>query len=175
MRGTKIWLYRRPINGRLSQTKIEDFRVPAPRHKNICRLDVPVHDSFGMSCIESISDFDGKGQCHIEVHRPSLDGVLQCRSIKELHYDEGLPVLLANVVNGADVGMIQGRGGGSIGRCLGGDHSPGLSTAAHFVFASACVPTDDGAATTTADPVAPWKVTRSPESDFLQLQNQIRI
>src|SRR6202041_476824 len=53
---------------------------------------------------------------------------------------------------------------GSTGRDLVVDHSPRQSTAAHFGFASACVPTDGGAATKTADPAAPWKVTRSPES-----------
>src|SRR5260370_36989642 len=53
---------------------------------------------------------------------------------------------------------------GSTGPCLVVDHSPRLSTATHFVFASACVPTDDDAATRPADPVAPSKATRSPES-----------
>src|ERR1700752_630762 len=61
---------------------------------------------------------------------------------------------------------------GSTGRCLVGDHSPGQSTAAHFVFASACVPTDDGAVTKTADPVAPSKAARSPESGFLPIASE---
>src|SRR5271169_1757289 len=56
---------------------------------------------------------------------------------------------------------------GSTGRCLVVDHSPRLSTAAHFVFASASLPTDDGAATKTADPEAPSKAAKSLESDFL--------
>ena len=36
--------------------------------------------------------------------------MLERHAIQKLHGDEGLPVLLANVVNGADVGMIQSRG-----------------------------------------------------------------
>jgi hypothetical protein len=64
----------------------------------------------------------------------------------------------------------------STGSGLAVGHSPGLSTATHSVFAFACEPTDDGAATKTADPVALWKATRSSENDFQQqLQNQVRI
>ena len=41
----------------------------------------------------------------------SGDQVLQRRAFQKLHRDERLAVLLADVVNGADVGMVQGRGG----------------------------------------------------------------
>src|SRR5580704_17755916 len=56
---------------------------------------------------------------------------------------------------------------GSTGLCLVVGHSLGQWTAMHFVFAFACVPTDDDAATRPADPGAPSKAARSPESDFL--------
>src|SRR6202030_92848 len=55
---------------------------------------------------------------------------------------------------------------GSTGQCLVVDHSPRLSTAAHFGSASACVPTDDDAATRPVDPAVPSKAARSPESDL---------
>jgi hypothetical protein len=38
--------------------------------------------------------------------------------------------------------------------------------------ASACAPTDDGAATRPADPVAPSKAARSPESGFLPIASE---
>ena len=37
--------------------------------------------------------------------------MLQRHAIQKLHGDERLAVLLADFVNGADVGMVQGRGG----------------------------------------------------------------
>ena len=46
----------------------------------------------------------------VSIGRPD-DAVLQRQPVQKLHGDEGLAVLLADVVNGADVGMIQ-RGGG---------------------------------------------------------------
>jgi len=85
--------------------------VPPPRHKNVRRLNVAVDDPLGVGCIEGIGDFDGERERGIEVHRPALDRVLEGHAVQKLHYDVGLSVLLANVVNGADVGMIQRRGG----------------------------------------------------------------
>ncbi len=39
---------------------------------------------------------------------PGTDAVLQGHAIEKLHGDEGLTVLVTDVVDGADVGMIQG-------------------------------------------------------------------
>src|ERR1700756_3162537 len=38
-------------------------------------------------------------------------GVLEGGTVKEFHCDEGAAVLFADVVNGADIGMVESRGG----------------------------------------------------------------
>src|ERR1700730_3064187 len=47
------------------------------------------------------------------------------------------------------------------------NRSPRPCPAVHSGLASACVPTDDGAATRPADPAVPWKAARSTGSVFL--------
>jgi hypothetical protein len=44
---------------------------------------------------------------------PTTDAVLQRQAIQELHHDEGLAFVLSNLVDGADVGMVEG------GSCTG--------------------------------------------------------
>jgi len=43
----------------------------------------------------------------MSLHGASLDAVLQGLAFQVLHDDEGLSLMLTNVVDGADVGMIQ--------------------------------------------------------------------
>ena len=48
---------------------------------------------------------------HLHFQRTAGDRVLQGHAIQKLHGDEGLAILFADVVNGADVGMVE-RGSG---------------------------------------------------------------
>ncbi len=68
-------------------------------------------DAFGMGCVECIGDLDAQGQNQLSLHRTPRDAVLQGRSIQELHRYEGLPTLLVNLVDGADVRVVQSRCG----------------------------------------------------------------
>jgi hypothetical protein len=40
-------------------------------------------------------------------HRLSRDALLQALALQLLHHDEGMPVVILNAVNCADIGMIQ--------------------------------------------------------------------
>jgi hypothetical protein len=85
--------------------------VTAVGHEDVGRLDIAVDDSFGVCGIERVGDLDGEGQQSLHVERAPGDAVLQRRPLEILHGDEGQGVFLADVVNGADVGMIERRGG----------------------------------------------------------------
>jgi hypothetical protein len=50
----------------------------------------------------------GQRQQGLDLQRSSSDAVLQRQSIEKLHHDEAFPVLLADFVDGADVGMVEG-------------------------------------------------------------------
>ena len=97
--------------------------------EDVGRLDVAVHDFFGVRGIERIGDFDGQREQGLGVHGLARDAMLQRHAVQKLHGDEGLAVLLADVVNGADVGMIQG--GCGLGFAL--ETGEGLRVAGNFL------------------------------------------
>lgn len=80
-------------------------------YKNVGRFDVAVHNASTMGGIERIGDFDGQRKNGFAVDRTSAYPVLERDAIQKLHDKKGLTVLLPNLVNRADIRMIQGRGG----------------------------------------------------------------
>ena len=70
-------------------------------------LDVAMNDSFGMRGIEGVGDFDADIEQAFQFHRAIADAVLQGNALEKFHGDEGFAVVVADVVNGADVGMVQ--------------------------------------------------------------------
>src|ERR1700691_280636 len=83
-----------------------------PRDEDIRRLDVAVDDAFQVSSIQCIGDLDGKREQSVNFQRTPRDAMFQRDPIQKLHGDECLPILFANVVNGANAGM--GQGGSSL-------------------------------------------------------------
>jgi hypothetical protein len=70
-----------------------------------------MHDPFRVSCIQSIRYFDPDLEQPIHFHRLARDQVLQRRAVEILHHDERMPVLLADLMNRANVRMVQSRSG----------------------------------------------------------------
>ena len=93
----------------LGQSEVENLGVSALGDKKIRRLDVAMDDALGMRRIQRIGNLDGQRQQRVQLHGTPGDRVLQGHAVEILHGDKRLAVLLANVVNGADVGMVQRR------------------------------------------------------------------
>ena len=79
--------------------------------ENIGRLDVAMDDAFAVRGVESFRDLDSNFEGGFRLHRAPADTVLQRHPVHELHGDERLAGILADVVNGANVGMIERRRG----------------------------------------------------------------
>src|SRR5579872_1995071 len=79
--------------------------------EDVGRFDVAVDYSFGVGCVERVGNLYRQRQNHLRFHGPPADAVLQRQSIQKLHSDEGLPVLIVDLVDGADVRMVQCRSG----------------------------------------------------------------
>ena len=94
-------------SGHLGQAKIKNFCAPAPRDKNVRRLDVAMHDPGAMRHVERVRNLSRQRDQVAHLHRPSRQVTLQSQARQKFHDDECLAVLLADVVDGADVGMVQ--------------------------------------------------------------------
>ncbi len=95
----------------MAETKIQNFHVPARADKNICRLDVAVNNSAGMRCIQRVGNLDAEIEQLIELQRTALDAVLEGLALQQLHGDKVLAIGDVNFMDGADVWIIQRRGG----------------------------------------------------------------
>jgi len=85
--------------------------VPAFGDKNVGRLNVAVDDARGMGGIQRVGDLDAQRDDRVRLHGLAGDVVLQRRPFQEFHRNESPALKLANVVESADVGMVQRRGG----------------------------------------------------------------
>src|SRR6202022_4406942 len=81
--------------------------------ENVRRFDVAVDDALRVSRIEGIGDLEGDLQQPLQFDWASSDEMLESRAVQIFHGDEGAASLLADVVNNADVGMVES------GRSLG--------------------------------------------------------
>ena len=68
-----------------------------------------MHNSLGMGGRERVGHLHGDVQNVFQRHRLAMDALLQALALQLFHDDEGLPVVVFNVVDGADVGVVQLR------------------------------------------------------------------
>ena len=67
-----------------------------------------------MGGIERIGNLNSQVEQEVDRQRLAVDTVLQRLPLEKLHREEGAAVVFANVVDRADIRMIEGRGGASL-------------------------------------------------------------
>ena len=87
--------------------------MPTLGDKNVRRLDVTVDNAFCVRGSKGIGNLDRQTEQHIRVQRPPRDAVFKRSALQKLHRDKGLLATFANIVDRADVGMIEGGGSAS--------------------------------------------------------------
>src|SRR5271167_3343400 len=85
--------------------------MPAFGNEDVRRLDIAVDNPFGVRRIQRIGNIDSYRQQTLDIERATVNEMLEGGSLEILHRDEGFAFMLADLVNGADVGMIQGGRG----------------------------------------------------------------
>ncbi len=70
-------------------------------------------DAFGVSRSQSVRNLDAQIEHQADVDRSAADAMFQRLAFQQFHGDERLPVRLADIVDGADVRVIEsGRSAG---------------------------------------------------------------
>ena len=95
----------------LRQPEIQHLGLVAVGHKNIGGLDVAVNNALGVRRFERVRDLDGQLHQHIHLEGTLADALLKRLPLQQLHGDEIPAVGLSDLVDRADVRVIQGRGG----------------------------------------------------------------
>jgi hypothetical protein len=92
------------------EAEVENFGLAAAGDEDVGGLDVAMDDALGVGGVEGVGDFEGDFEEGVEVEGVAVDAMLKGGAVEILHGDEGLAVLFADVVDGADVGVVQGGG-----------------------------------------------------------------
>ena len=66
-----------------------------------------MNDARGVGSFQSICDFDGQRNKRFRLQGTVIDHVLEGGSLKIFHGDEDLPGIFPDIMNGANIGMIQ--------------------------------------------------------------------
>jgi hypothetical protein len=91
----------------LGQAEVEDFGVAAIRDKEVRGLNVAMNDSFAVCGIEPVGDLDASREQSFQFHGTPGHAVLQRGAFQKLQRNERFLVLFTDVIDRADVGMIQ--------------------------------------------------------------------
>ena len=81
------------------------------RHKDVRWLDVSMDDALRMRGVESIGDLDAQLEHRFALLRLASDHVPERLPLQQFHGDEGSPIGLVNLVDRADVRVVQGGRG----------------------------------------------------------------
>src|SRR6185436_11115721 len=97
--------------GRLGEAEVENLGLLAIGDEDVRRLDVAVQDAARVRGVERVGNLHGEPQQQADGERPAVDLARQRAAFEQLHRDEGAPVVLVYLVDGADVRVVQrGRG-----------------------------------------------------------------
>jgi hypothetical protein len=93
----------------LRQAEVKNLGLIPLRDEDVCRLDVAVNNSFCMRSVKRVGHLNCKIQQQPHLHGAPIYLAFERLALKKFHRDEISSVTLPDLVNGADVRMVQGR------------------------------------------------------------------
>src|SRR5437667_12831593 len=93
-----------------SQPKVEDLRLTTARDEDVGGLDVAVNDSLGVCGIQRVGHLNCQFQHRLGIDWFLRDTMLQGLALQILHDDEWTALVSPDLINWADMGVLQRRG-----------------------------------------------------------------
>jgi len=93
------------------QAEVENLGVVVPRQEDIVRFDIAVDKTLGVSRSQGTGYLDGQVQDQVVIKYTLTQPVLEAHALHQFHDDIRSVLVLTDVVDGANAGMIQGGGG----------------------------------------------------------------
>ena len=87
----------------LGQAKVQDLGLTSRGDEKVSWLDIPVDDACTVSRIQSVGQLNGELQEHFCGEGSVRNPLLQRLTLKQLHRDEVLALVLTHIVDGTDV------------------------------------------------------------------------
>lgn len=97
----------------LGQAEVEDLDATLAGDHHVL-LQVPVHDARGVGGNQGLGDRARDAQGLPGLQRACREPLAQGHAVHELHRDEAHSLLFADLVDGDDAGVVQGRGGAGL-------------------------------------------------------------
>ena len=101
----------RRLGPHLRQAEIEDLGLAACGQEDIGRLDVAMDDAGAVRGVEGVGQRCANVEQRRQLDRARTEPLAQRLSLEQLHREIVSIALLADVVDGADVRVIERRGG----------------------------------------------------------------
>src|ERR1700686_2651081 len=92
---------------KLGQAEIENLGLAAFGNEYVGGLDVAMDDARGVRDIESVGNLNPKVEDVLDGKRLAPDMLTESFTVNEFHGDEGMVILFANIIDGADAGVIE--------------------------------------------------------------------
>src|SRR5258706_2522979 len=94
----------------LCQSEVQYLHLTGRGDHHVTRLDVSMNYVAGMGRCQRVGDLNGYQQRALQLQRMSVHQLAHVASFNILHGDEVVSFSLIKIEDGADVGMIEGRG-----------------------------------------------------------------
>ena len=78
--------------------------------KDVRGFDVAVDDAFRVGGVERVGNLDRQPEQNIGFDRSAGDAMLQRHPVEKFHDQKGMAICLPDLMDGADIGMVQRRG-----------------------------------------------------------------